>query len=127
MSANDDIENLLAETPTRTMPDDDRRRISDAIRAADGGRQRRRWWSRTIPAWQAAAACLAVCLITWSAARLRDGLSDHRPPPMPNAADKNEQAKDLTAFVSIDRPLFGRRHRSAYRTSIANWQPINTN
>ncbi len=61
--------------PTRTLPDDDRRRITEAIRAADHGRFRHRWRSCTIPAWQAVAACLAVCMITWSAARVAKPLS----------------------------------------------------
>ena len=126
MSANDNIEDLLAETPTQTLPDDDRRRISDAIRAADRRSAPRRWWSRAVPAWQAAAACLAIGLITWTVAQRRDE-PDNRPTAQPRqSVDQDGQTIDATAFVSIDQPLWGRGHRSVYRSSIANWKPIDT-
>ncbi len=124
MSADNDLENLLAQTPTRVLPDDDRRRISEAIRAAERRHVHCHWWPRTVPAWQAIAACLAICLITWSAARLHND-PIQRQPPAPSEVDGTEQAKDSAAFVSIDRPLFdNRRTRSAYRSSITRWRPI---
>jgi len=127
MSFNDQIEQRLASTPTRQLTPDGRRQIVDAILAADRDR-RDRWWSRRIPVWQAAAACIAACLVSFLVARTStSGTVQEVQPPLSVAAKARRfTAPSSTTFVNVNPTVFGARHRTAYRTDITRWGPLET-
>jgi hypothetical protein len=62
-----EIERKLEAAPLVDLPGGADDRIIAAIEAAQPSRQLS-WWQRGVPLWQAAAACLALCAVTFVAA-----------------------------------------------------------
>ena len=113
----EETERLLASAPTRRLSPEAERRVISSITRADVARQDR-WWMRRVPLWQAAAACLVLCLATFGGARVltRDRI---------DAPDAEERPAEL---VRVDTAVFGSPPQPGYRVDIAKWQfqPVKT-
>lgn len=100
------IEKWLKSDPQRTLPPEAEQRIAAAVSAAQS-RSTPHWWSAGIPLWQAAAACVAVFLITLMALQ-----------PAPKDAAPPLQAEDRPATLAKTptAPL------SPYAVDISKWK-----
>ena len=90
--------------------------VSDrlAARMSTGGWTGQPWWSRRIPVWQAAAACVVVCLLTALTGRAGDG-------PSPRQATSTSPS---ATFVRVDPAIFGVSNEPVYRTDVTRWRVI---
>ena len=124
----DEVERLLASVKTRRLSPEAERSIVQAVEATDGPYKRVRWWSRAVPLWQAAAACLVVCCATLLLARA--GGTPERPEVVSRAPARanggREPAQPRTLFVNVDPSEFGFGRRPVYRLDVTRWQPLET-
>ncbi|MCH7872437.1 MAG: hypothetical protein IID33_12125 [Planctomycetes bacterium] len=119
-----EAERLLASAPTRRLSPEAERRILDAIATASPS-PAINWWMRRVPLWQAAAACLVLCLATLGGARALFGDGSAAPDPAGTrslANDVVDAGKRPTKLVRVDKAVFGLPAAPEYRVDITKWQ-----
>ena len=119
-----EAERLLASAPTRRLSPEAERRILDAITTASPS-PAINWWMRRVPLWQAAAACLVLCLATLGGARSLIGGRDAVADPLWTRSishDVNDAGKRPTKLVRVDKAVFGLPAAPEYRVDITKWQ-----
>ena len=120
----DDTERLLASAPTRRLSPEAERRILNAV-VASSAAPSVNWWMRRVPLWQAAAACLVLCLATLGGARALFGDGSAAPDPAGTrslANDVVDAGKRPTKLVRVDQAVFGLPAAPEYRVDITKWQ-----
>lgn len=123
-TGHEETERLLASVATRELDPGARRQIVQAVLAADVG-CRRRWYVRSIPLWQAAAACVAVCVTAFLAARMIPVDQPHSGRESPPFSIKaGDDVAVASTFVSLDPAVFGSRRGPVYHTDISRWKTI---
>ncbi len=112
----EEMEQLLASAPTRRLsPEAEQRILSAVVNAAPTSPAR--WWTRRVPLWQAAAACILLSASAYALARK----FAERPVEDDRQAIRDE-AVNSANLVSMDQPIFGGAHPVSYRMDISKWQ-----
>ena len=111
--SSDQIERKLKAVPVRTLSAEADTEIVAAIRAAAG--EARPWYLRPVPLWQAAAACLVLCVATWLVGTT--GRVSTAPP-----VDTGVAAESRNVVVRLDKPLFREVSLPVDRVNVSRWQ-----
>jgi len=123
--SSDRMEDMLESVATKQLSEEARRDLRNAVIAADGGRPRR-WWKRSVPLWQMAAACIVVSVLSfWTA---RSGSSDVVSVPSDGSgvvAEGKRPGGDRATSGGSAVVRF--EHRPAYRPDITRWRPVAVN
>src|SRR5262245_60442777 len=102
-----ELERMLASLPVRAPDAARERELLARLGTARG--ESSTWWTRRIPLWQAAAACIAV--FAASLAWLRE--SPRRSPAIARPV-----------VVRIEQPLFASAGQGSEAVDISRWQPL---
>ena len=117
MMREDEIERLIEELPSRGLSADAEGRIVAAMsRAAEsaGGSRPMPWWSRGVPLWMAAAACVAMCAATAMLVPVVSGVGSETVLVQGDAQNVEPSEAHATAAAAS----------TGLRTRIAGWKVL---
>ena len=115
---------LLASAATRRLSPEAEQRILSAV-VASSSAPSVNWWLRRVPLWQAAAACLVVCLATLGVIRALTENRSTAPDPLRTrsvSTGVEDVGNGRAELVRVDKAIFGAPAPPVYRVDIAKWQ-----
>lgn len=119
-----EIERMLAAVPTVELSESDRRRISDAVRAARP--QGAAWWRRPMPTWQAIAACLVVAICSAVVGRMSGGPVGGGSMTESDGGMRTIAATGNSGSIEMGglRAWMGVGRRDAYQMDVRRWRVL---
>lgn len=120
----DEIVQMLSDMPTAELSQVDRRRISEAVRAARP--KGVGWWHRPMPAWQAIAACLLVAVCSAVAGRMSGGRAGIESTVENTGGMRTIAATGNSGSIEMGglRAWMGVGRHDAYRMDVRRWRVL---